>query len=178
MTIRAFLDKSPLLGLKHFVDPTALVIGDVELGSDCSVWPMAVLRGDLLNISVGARTNIQDNSVFHTTHKSNYNPEGHALKIGADVTIGHRVLLHGCTIGDLCLIGMGSIILDGVIIEPETMVGAGSLVPPGKILKSGWLWVGSPVVARRELSADEKKFLTYSAENYVRLKNQHLGLTT
>ena len=174
MTIRAFHEKIPVLAEKVWVDPTALVLGDVTLGEDSSIWPMAVLRGDLLSIYIGSRTNVQDNSVFHTTHKSDFNPEGYALSIGNDVTVGHRVTLHGCTIHDLCLIGMGSIVLDGAVIQSETMIGAGSLVPPGKVLTSGWLWVGSPVKARRELTEEEKRFLRYSAENYVRLKNQHL----
>lgn len=174
--IREFNGIKPQMGQRVFVDPSAIVTGDVILGDDVSIWPGTSVRGDLLTIKIGARTNIQDNSVIHTTHASQYHPEGHAVTIGEDVTVGHRVILHGCTIEDFCLIGMGSIILDGVVVQKEVLVGAGSLVPQGKVLESGFLYLGSPVKKVRPLTSDEKDFFRYSAKSYVELKNLHLNL--
>lgn len=173
MAIRHFLDKTPLIGDSTYVDPTATVIGDVIIGEDCSLWPNVVIRGDVNYIRIGNRTNIQDNSVFHVNHDATFNPGGDPLIIGDDVTIGHRVLLHGCTIQDTCLIGMGSIVMDKVIIESQVMLGAGSLVPRGKVLKQGYLYVGNPVQQVRLLTEDELNFLSYSAKHYVKLKNQY-----
>lgn len=173
MPIRRFENKSPTLAENVFVDETALVLGDVCLGIDVSVWPMAVLRGDVNFIRVGARTNIQDGSVCHVTHANSTHANGFSLVIGEDVTVGHKTILHGCTIGNRVLIGMGSIIMDGAIIPDEVMLGAGCLVSPGKILESGFLYVGSPVKKIRPLSTEEKTYLTYSATHYVNLKNRH-----
>ena len=174
MAIRKYQGIAPTLGREVYVDELALVLGQVTLGDDASIWPFAVLRGDVNRISVGARTSIQDNTVVHVTHDGPYTPGGVATIIGDDVTVGHSVTLHACTIGNRVLIGMGAIVLDRVVIEDDVMVAAGSLVSPGKTLKSGWLYKGSPAAPARELSASELENLRYSAQNYVRVKNQHL----
>ncbi len=179
MTIRAFENQQPNIHSTTYVDETALVIGAVELGEDSSIWPMAVVRGDVNFIKIGDRTNIQDACVLHVTHESNEHSVkvtdsqvGYPLIIGDDVTVGHKALLHACTIHNRVLVGMGSIIMDGVIIEDETIIAAGSLVPLNKHLESGYLWVGSPVKKARELTNKEKSYLKYSAEHYVRLKER------
>lgn len=174
MSIRTYQGHTPLLGARVFVDASAVVIGDVELGDDCSVWPLAVIRGDMHCIRIGARTSIQDGSVLHITHAGPFNPAGYPLEIGEDVTVGHKVTLHGCRIGNHVLVGMGSIIMDGVVVEDEVVIGAGSLVPPGKVLESGFLYVGSPVKKARPLNDKERAFFSYSAANYVKLKDLHL----
>ncbi|WP_188152012.1 gamma carbonic anhydrase family protein [Teredinibacter waterburyi] len=172
--IRPFRGVSPSLGVEVFVDPSAVVIGDATLGDDVSVWPCAVIRGDMHSIQIGARTSVQDNAVLHITHASDYNPAGYPLVIGDDVTIGHGACLHGCRIGSRVLIGIGATVLDGAVVEDEVMIGAGSLVPPGKRLESGYLYVGSPVKQARPLKDSEKAFFSYSAQNYVALKNEYL----
>ena len=173
MTIRKFENFTPKIDAAAFIDETAVVTGDVKIGVDSSVWPMCSIRGDIHSIRIGERTNIQDGSVLHVTHDSEYAPGGHALEIGNDVTVGHNVVLHACTIEDECLIGMGAIVLDGALVQRGAMVGAGSLVPPGKMLDSGYLWLGSPVKRARELSDKEKAFFKYSARHYVELKDRH-----
>jgi carbonic anhydrase/acetyltransferase-like protein (isoleucine patch superfamily) len=171
--LRPYAGHNPRIATSAFVDPTALVIGDVEIGADASVWPMSVVRGDVNRIIVGPRTNIQDGSVLHVTHDSYYQPGGFALQVGAEVTVGHRVILHGCEVGNRCLIGMGAVVMDGARLQPEVVLGAGSLVPPGKLLEGGHLWLGSPVRRIRPLSTDEIERLAYSAAHYVRLKDRH-----
>lgn len=173
MTIRNFEDKQPDIHPTSFVDETALVLGDVQIGENCSIWPMTVIRGDVNAIQIGSNTNIQDNSVLHVTHDGPYNPGGYDLIIGNNVTVGHRVILHGCEVGDSCLIGMGATIMDGAKIGSHTLIGAGSLVTPGKQLEPGYLWMGSPVRKVRKLSKKEIESIEYSANNYVKLKNQH-----
>ncbi len=173
--IRTHQGKTPKLGTHVFVDESAVVIGDVEIGDDSSVWPCTVIRGDMHKIRIGSRTSIQDGSVLHITHASDYNPEGHPLIIGDQVTVGHSVCLHGCAIGNRVLIGIGSTILDGAVVEDEVVIGAGSLVPPGKRLVSGFLYMGSPVKQVRPLKDSERSFFQYSADNYVQLKNTYLG---
>lgn len=175
MTIRTFQGHAPQLGARAFVDPSAVVLGDVMLGEDCSVWPLAVIRGDMHRIRIGARTSIQDGSVLHITHAGPFNPDGYPLEIGDDVTVGHKVTLHGCRIGSRVLVGMGAIVMDGAVVEDEVVIGAGTLVPPGKRLESGYLYVGSPAKQARPLSDKERAFFTYSAANYVKLKDQHLA---
>lgn len=175
MTKRNFQGHQPTLGQNVFIDPTALVIGQVTLADDVSIWPMVVVRGDVESITIGARTNIQDGSVLHVTHYSaEYSPKGLPLAIGKDVTIGHNVVLHACQVGNRCLIGMSSTVLDGAVIEDDVMLGANVLVPPRKVLKSGYLYLGSPAEPVRELTEKEHHFLKYSAKHYVKLKNQHL----
>ncbi|OGT31818.1 MAG: gamma carbonic anhydrase family protein [Gammaproteobacteria bacterium RIFCSPHIGHO2_12_FULL_35_23] len=175
MAIRQFAGITPIVPSSAFVDEMALVLGDVVLGEQCSVWSMTVIRGDVHRIRIGARTNIQDGSVLHVTHFGEYNGTGFPLIVGNDVTVGHGVVLHACTVGDRCLIGMHSTLLDGAIIENEVMIGAHSLVTPGKLLESGYLYCGSPVKKMRALTSQEIKFLQYSANHYVELKNKHQG---
>lgn len=172
MTIRNFEDKQPRIDATAWVDPAAVVIGDVEIGVDSSIWPHCTVRGDVNRIRIGARTNIQDNSVLHVTHGP-VEEGGHDLHVGDEVTVGHRVILHGCRVEDRCLIGMGAIILDGAVVEPDTLIGAGSLVPPGKTLESGYLWLGNPVRRVRALTDEERAYFEYSAEHYARLKDRH-----
>jgi len=174
MSIRSFEHHHPQLGDRVFVDPTALVLGNVSIGDDSSIWPMATVRGDVQSISIGARTSIQDGCVLHVTHAGPYDPEGHALVIGDDVTIGHKAMIHGCTIENRCLIGMGAVIMDSAVIHSQVILGANSLVPPGRELESGFLWVGSPARKIRPLTEEEKGFFEYSASNYVKLKNRHI----
>jgi carbonic anhydrase/acetyltransferase-like protein (isoleucine patch superfamily) len=173
MALRMFKGITPILEKGAWVDESAVVIGQVFLGEDASVWPCTVLRGDIHYIKVGHRTNIQDGSVLHNTGPSSSPPNGFPLTIGDDVTIGHKVILHGCTIGDRVLVGMGSIILDGAIVEDDVMIGAGSLVSPGKKLESGGLYIGSPAKRVRDLRTDELDFLRFSARHYSSLKDQH-----
>ena len=175
MAIRTYRNQAPRLGERVFVDASAVLIGDIELGADSSVWPLAVIRADMHRIRIGARTSIQDGSVLHITHAGPYNPEGYPLTIGDEVTVGHKVTLHGCTLGNRILVGMGAIVMDGVVVEDEVVIGAGSLVPPGKRLESGYLYVGSPVKQARPLSDAEKAYFSYTAGNYVKLKDQHLA---
>ncbi|MDH4029772.1 MAG: gamma carbonic anhydrase family protein, partial [Chromatiales bacterium] len=131
MNIRGYKGFNPQLGSRVYVDPVAVVIGQVEAGDDVSFWPAAVARGDVNEIRIGARTNIQDGTVLHVTHDGPYSPGGLPLQIGEDVTVGHQVTLHACTIGNRCLIGMQSCVIDGAILEDEVLLGAGSLVTPG-----------------------------------------------
>jgi carbonic anhydrase/acetyltransferase-like protein (isoleucine patch superfamily) len=175
MNIRPFRNVRPQLGARVFVDPTAAVIGQVTIGDDSSVWPTAVVRGDVNTIRIGARTSIQDGSVLHVTHDQTGIPGGRALTIGDDVTVGHRVVLHACTIGNLCLIGMGSVLLDGVVTEELVLIGAGSVVSPGKRLESRGLYVGVPARRVRDLTSQELDFFAYSAAHYVKLKDTYLA---
>lgn len=173
MNIRPFQNTTPQLGNAVYVDESAVVIGDVVLGDDCSVWPQAVIRGDMHRIRIGQRTSIQDGSILHITHASSFNEAGWPLTIGDDVTIGHRTVLHGCTIGNRILIGNGAIVMDGAVIEDEVIIGANALVPPGKHLESGFLYVGSPCKLARPLTEKEKSFFLYTTANYVKLKDQY-----
>ncbi|MCW8827317.1 MAG: gamma carbonic anhydrase family protein [Gammaproteobacteria bacterium] len=172
--LRAYKGISPKIGDGCFIDPMSVVIGDVVIGRDCSIWPMVSIRGDVHRIRIGDRTNIQDGSVLHVTHRHPDAPDGFPLNIGNDVTVGHNVTLHGCTIDNRCLVGMGSTILDGAVLEEGVLLGAGSLVPPGKTLEGGYLWVGSPAKKIRPLNEKEQNWLSYSAGHYSRLKDEYL----
>ncbi len=174
MAIRPFGETTPQLGKSVFVDPTSVVLGDVEIGEHSSVWPLVVIRGDMHRIRIGHTTSIQDGSVLHITHAGPYNPDGFPLTIGDHVTVGHQAMLHGCTIGSRVLVGMGAMVMDGAIVEDDVIIGAGSLVPPGKVLKSGFLYVGRPVKQVRALTDEEINYFIYTAENYKKLKDQHL----
>lgn len=143
--IRPYLNQNPQINDHCYIDEMSVVIGDVVLGENVSVWPFAVIRGDVNYIKIGKNSNVQDHSMLHVSHKNAAKPNGSPLIIGEDVTIGHHVTLHGCTVGNRVLIGINTIVLDDVIIEDDVMIGAGSLVPPRKVLKSGYLYVGSPV---------------------------------
>lgn len=173
MTIRTFAQTKPKIDSSAFIDETALVIGDVVIGKDSSVWPMTVIRGDVNFIRIGDLSNVQDGSVLHVTHGYEAVPDGFSLTVGKQVTVGHKVILHGCNVSDRCLIGMGAVLMDGAIIESDTLVGAGALVPPGKVLESGYLWVGSPVRKVRPLRQGERDWILYSADHYCKLKEQH-----
>lgn len=173
--VRTYQGQTPRLGQRVYIDPAAVVLGDVEIGDDASVWPTAVVRGDMHRIRIGARTSVQDGAVLHITHASDYNPGGHPLTIGDEVTIGHRAVLHGCHIGHRVLVGIGAIVMDGVVVEDEVVIGAGALVPPGKVLESGHLYVGSPARKARPLTEAERAFFSYGAGNYVRLKDKHIA---
>ncbi|EPA8368481.1 gamma carbonic anhydrase family protein [Vibrio fluvialis] len=172
--IRSYKGITPQIGERVYIDESSVLVGDIKIGNDASIWPLVAARGDVNHIVIGARTNIQDGSVLHVTHKNHENPDGYPLIIGEDVTIGHKVMLHGCTIQDRVLVGMGAIVLDGVIVENDVMIGAGSLVPPGKRLESGYLYIGSPVKQARPLNEKERAFLVKSAQNYVQNKNDYL----
>lgn len=174
MTIRAFEGKQPNIGHGVFIDDSAVVIGEISIGEHSSFWPCAVARGDVNHITIGARTNVQDNAVLHVTHDGPYSPGGRHLEIGDDVTIGHHAMLHACTIGNRCLIGMHATVLDKAVLNDEVFLAAGSVVPPGKHLAGGFLYRGNPAQQARPLTADERAMLKYSAEHYVRLKDRYL----
>ncbi len=175
MPVRRYQGHTPKLGERVFVDPTAVIIGDVEIGTDSSVWPLVVIRGDMHHIRIGERTSVQDGAVLHITHASTYNPGGWPLIIGNDVTIAHQAMLHGCTIGSRVLIGMKAIVMDGAVIEDEVIIAAGAVVPPGKRCESGYVYMGSPVKQTRPISDKERAFFTYTAGNYAKLKDKHLA---
>jgi carbonic anhydrase/acetyltransferase-like protein (isoleucine patch superfamily) len=176
--IRPYRARWPQLGARVYVDAAAVVIGDVVLDTDSSVWPCAVIRGDVATIRIGARTSVQDGAVLHVTHDGPFTPGGRGLVIGDDVTIGHGAVLHACTVGTACLIGMNATILDGVVLEDEVMVAAGALVPPGKRLLTGTLWAGNPARQVRALSAEQAAYLHYSAKHYVKIKDEYLAAAT
>jgi carbonic anhydrase/acetyltransferase-like protein (isoleucine patch superfamily) len=175
VSVRAFKDKQPSVGERVYIDDHATVIGDVTIGDDVSIWPSTVIRGDVERITIGEGTNIQDGSVLHVTHYGKYNDRGYPLTIGKGVTIGHRAVVHACTIGNYCLIGIGSIIMDDAVLEDYVMLGAGALVAPGKKLESGYLYVGAPAKQVRPLSETEKEFLEYSYQHYIHLKDEYLN---
>ncbi len=174
-SLRQYQGTSPSIGKNVYIDNSAVLVGDITLADDVSIWPLVAARGDVNKITIGARTNVQDGSVLHVTRKSEHNPAGIPLIIGEDVTIGHKALLHACHVGDRVLVGMGAILLDGAVIEDDVMIGAGALVPPNKRLESGYLYIGSPVKQARPLTEDELAFLKLSADNYVILKDEYIA---
>lgn len=166
--VHPFNQMTPAFPSTVFIEPSAQVIGDDTIGAYSSVWFGSVVRGDVHFIRIGARTNIQDLSVLHVTRKT------HPLIIGNEVTAGHRVMLHGCTIQDRVLIGMGAIVLDGALIEEGCIIGAGALVTEGMTVPAGSLVVGVPGKVRRRLTPEESAFLEKSAQNYVELAQIYL----
>ena len=177
--IRPYLHHLPTLGDRVYIDPAAVVIGDVVLGDDVSVWPATVIRGDVNFIRIGARTNLQDGSVVHVSHDGPHAKlGGFATRIGEDVTIGHKAIIHACTIEDAALIGMGAIVLDGAVVRKHGFVGAGALIAPGKVVGEGEMWLGNPGRLARRLSDAEMEALYYSAQHYVRMKDQYLAGAT
>jgi carbonic anhydrase/acetyltransferase-like protein (isoleucine patch superfamily) len=174
--IEAFEGHYPQIADDAWVHPAGLVLGHVQLDAEVSVWPTAVLRGDVHFIEVGARSNIQDGAVVHVAHEGPYQT-GYPARIGAEVTVGHRAVVHACTIGDRVLVGMGATVLDGAIIDDEVMIGANTLVPPGKRLVSGYLYLGSPARQVRALTPTERDQLSFSAQHYVKLMHRHRGGT-
>jgi carbonic anhydrase/acetyltransferase-like protein (isoleucine patch superfamily) len=164
---------TPVIPSSAYVHPSAQIIGEVSLGEDASVWCGAVIRGDVNRITIGAGTNIQDLSVLHVSHKSEWDSAGAPLAVGDRVTVGHSVILHGCTIHEECLIGMGSIIMDKAVLEPHVLLGAGSLVPEGKLLQGGYLYLGRPAKQLRPLTAEELAYFDYSASHYIKLARSY-----
>ena len=173
-TLRSYKGITPIIGSNSYVDESAVLIGDIVLGADVSVWPLVAGRGDVNKIRIGDRTNIQDGTILHVTRKSNHQPDGFPLIIGDDVTVGHQCMLHGCILGNRILVGMGAIIMDGTVVEDDVFIGAGTVVPPNKVLRSGYLYVGNPMKEARLLKDRELTFLKQSADNYVLLKNEYL----
>jgi carbonic anhydrase/acetyltransferase-like protein (isoleucine patch superfamily) len=174
--IRPYRGVLPTLGARTYIDPAATVIGDVVLGDDVSLWPMTVVRGDVNFIRIGARSNVQDGTVIHVSHDGPHAKlGGFATVIGEDVTIGHKAIIHACRIEDAALIGMGAVILDGAVVQKHGFVGAGALVTPGKVVGEGELWLGNPARLARRLSDAEIQALYYSAQHYVRLKDEYLA---
>ncbi|NWF36818.1 gamma carbonic anhydrase family protein [Mariprofundus sp. KV] len=167
--IKPYLHWNPEIDASAFIAESADVIGRVKIGADSSIWYQAVLRGDVHDIEIGERSNIQDHSILHTS--GGVSP----CIVGNDVTVGHRVILHGCEIQDRCLIGMGSIIMDQAVLEEGCFLAAGSLVTERKILRGGYLYAGSPAKERRKLTPEEKEFLNRSARNYVEVSKNHGG---
>lgn len=167
--IKPYLHWNPEIDASAFIAESADVIGRVKIAADSSIWYQAVLRGDVHDIEIGERSNIQDHSILHTS--GGVSP----CIVGNDVTVGHRVILHGCEIQDRCLIGMGSIIMDLAVLEEGCFLAAGSLVTERKILRGGYLYAGSPAKERRELTQGEKDFLNRSARNYVEVSKNHAG---
>ncbi|WP_199886108.1 gamma carbonic anhydrase family protein [Pseudoalteromonas sp. T1lg23B] len=172
--LRSYKGIKPKLAEGVYVDTSSVLVGDITLGKDSSIWPLVAARGDVNYIKIGERTNVQDGSVLHLTRATKSNPKGYPLIIGDDVTIGHKVMLHGCTLGNRILVGMGAIVMDNVTVEDDVIIGGGALVPPNKTLESGHLYVGSPAKKSRPLSDDELAFLKISAQNYVQLKDEYL----
>jgi len=167
--IRTFQGITPTVPASCFVEDTGVVIGDVVMGEDCSVWFHAVIRGDVNYIRIGKRTNVQDLCMLHVTHDT------HPLIIGDEVTIGHNVVLHGCTVKDRVLVGMGAIIMDGAVIGEDLVVGAGALVTEGTIVPPKSLIHGSPAKVKRPVTDKELAWINESAENYVRYARQYLS---
>lgn len=174
MTVRTYKSIQPTIASNAYVDESAVLVGDITIGEDSSIWPLVAARGDVNVIKIGERTNVQDGSVLHVTRKSESNPNGFPLLIGDDVTIGHKCMLHGCVLGNRILVGMGAIVMDGAIVQDDVFIAAGALVPPNKTLESGYLYVGNPAQRKRPLEPAEQAFLSQSAKNYVKLKDEYL----
>ncbi len=173
--IESYQNQSPTITDGVYIHPTATVIGEVKVGQNSSLWPGTVVRGDVNFITIGEGTNVQDLSMLHVSHKSSWDPDGAPLIIGNNVTIGHTVILHGCTIEDESLIGMGSLVMDKAVVQKHVLLAAGSLVPEGKVLESGYLYLGRPAKKIRKLTAAEIAHFMYSAKHYMKLKNQYLS---
>jgi len=175
MTIRSYRNISPTIDDSVYIDESSVLVGDIIIDEQSSIWPLVAARGDVNIVRIGKRSNVQDGSVLHVTRKSQQNPDGFPLIIGDDVTVGHKCMLHGCRLGDRILVGMGAIIMDGAVVEDDVFIGAGSLVAPNKILESGYLYVGNPAVKKRPLKESELAFLKQSAINYVELSREYLA---
>ncbi len=169
MSVRRFREFEPQLAPSAFVHDQALVIGDVTLGEESSLWPGVVARGDVHFIRIGKRSNAQDGTVLHVTHAEDEGEAGFPLIIGDEVTIGHRAVVHGCTVGNRVLIGIGAIVLDGAVIEDDVVVGGGSVVAPGKRLESGYLYLGTPARRARALTEADRKAIAVGSQHYVEL---------
>jgi carbonic anhydrase/acetyltransferase-like protein (isoleucine patch superfamily) len=174
--IRNFLGFQPKIDPSAFVAETAVIIGDVEIGPQSSVWYNCVVRGDVNFIRIGARSNVQDLSMLHVTHKKNAEDPGAPLIIGDDVTIGHSVTLHGCTLLDGCFIGMQAIVMDKAVVGEGALVGARALVTEGTVIQPHTLWLGAPARYKRDLTADEIAWLKQSPDNYVKYSLQYTAV--
>jgi carbonic anhydrase/acetyltransferase-like protein (isoleucine patch superfamily) len=175
MAIRSYKGITPSFNKSVYIDESSVLVGDITVGDNSSVWPLVAARGDVNHIRIGQRTNIQDGSVLHLSRATKSNPDGYPLIIGDDVTVGHKVMLHGCVLGNRILVGMGAIVMDNAVVEDDVIIGGGSLVPPNKRLESGYLYVGSPAKQARPLTEQELAFLKISADNYVQLKDEYLA---
>jgi carbonic anhydrase/acetyltransferase-like protein (isoleucine patch superfamily) len=173
MALRPYRGITPTLGSGAWVDPSAIVIGDVELGEDVSIWPFVLIRGDVNRIRIGARSNVQDGSMIHVSRPFPGNEAGWPTILGEDVVVGHKVALHGCRIADRVLVGIGAIVLDGVEVGSDVIIGAGSVVTPGKQLEPGYLYVGNPARRSRELTPQEIARIPRMARDYVALKKEY-----
>lgn len=171
--LRAFEGHRPRLESDAWIDPSAIVIGDVWLGAGASIWPLCVVRADIQRIRIGAGTNVQDGCVLHVSHDSRFRPGGAPLILHEAVTVGHQAVLHGCEIEHHCLIGIGARVLDEAHLEPYTLLGAGALVTPGQRLAGGFLWLGSPARRVRALDEREREYLDYTARHYRELAARH-----
>ena len=171
--VRSYQGLEPRIALDAYIDETAVVIGDVEIGQQASIWPMAVVRGDIHRIRIGAGTNVQDGSVLHVSHDSRFLPGGAPTILHERVTVGHQAMLHGCEIHDLCLVGIGARVLDRAVLKPRVMLAAGAVVPPGKHLEGGYLYVGAPAKRTRTLTDLELEYLEYAAQHYMELAIRH-----
>lgn len=167
-TLLSYRGKFPVLGARVFVAEGARIIGDVEIGAEAGIWFNCVLRGDVNHIRVGARTNIQDGTIVHVNRRL------YPCLIGADVTIGHKALIHACTLMDGCFIGMGATVMDGALVESGAMVAAGALVPPGKRVPAGEVWAGSPARRMREVTEKDRTVFAETARHYVELAASYL----
>ncbi len=169
MSVISYGGKTPRVAASVFLAEGSVVVGDVEIGDGSSIWFGTVVRGDVNHVRIGSRTNVQDLSVVHVTSRT------HPTAIGDDVTVGHGAVLHGCTVHDRCLVGIGAIVLDGAVVGPDAMVGAGALVPPGMVVPPGKLVLGSPAKVKRDLTPDEISSLRKSAASYVEYAARHRG---
>jgi len=176
MSIQPYLTHQPVIGPDVYIHEQACVIGQVTIGVDVSIWPMVVVRGDVAPISIGAGTNVQDGAVLHVTAHTPFNDAALPLVIGERVTIGHKAMLHACTIKDECLIGMNAVVLDGAVVEKHVLLAAGSVVAPGKRLESGFLYRGNPARQARPLTEREIAYFVYSSEHYIEIKNHYLTM--
>lgn len=172
--IRPFKGMKPKIAENAFIAETAVIIGDVTIGSEASIWYNVVARGDVNSITIGARSNVQDMTMLHVTHKKNADDPGAPLVIGDDVTIGHSVTLHGCTLENGCFIGMQAMVMDKAVVGEGALVGARALVTEGTIIPPHTLWVGAPARYKRDLTEDEIAWLKKSAGNYVRYSREFL----
>jgi gamma-carbonic anhydrase len=170
--IRPHHGVTPTVAASAFVAETSVIIGDVTIGEQASIWYGCVLRGDGNFIRVGARTNIQDGTIVHVNHERE-GAAGTRTIIGADVTIGHMALIHACTLEDGCFIGMQACVMDGAVVESGAMVAAGALVTPGKRVKRGELWGGSPAKLMRKLTESELKYFSYTVEHYLEMAESY-----
>lgn len=173
MPLEPYQNIYPEIAGGAFVHSTACIIGQVTIATDSSIWPYCVLRGDVEAICVGAQTNIQDGTIIHTTHAGPFTEAGRATHVGDQVTVGHRCILHACTIEDRAFIGMNTTILDGAIIRSGAMIGANSLITSGQDITGGYLWLGQPARKNRPLTQAEQDYIVYSAEHYDRIAQSY-----